>query len=187
MDSITPVSLSFVSSVGDRQRRGNLSSEERDHLLQQSRFDIVDYATRYGCPNYTPRKPQSFNVEGLNRLASRTPDEELQCCICYKSLEECISTYLKVYKLPECNHPLCSQCLVCHSIADGTANFKITYTKDNGEEVTVHTNSVSKNSVFTYVTCLFCRGPSLLANIDLHEAQKETDSFHMREKLVFFF
>ena len=93
---------------------------------------------------------------------------------------------MKIYKLPKCNHTLCSQCLVCHFIADGSAKFKITYTKDYGDQVTVHTNSVSKNSVFRYVTCPFCRGSAILANVDLQEAQKETDTFHMREKLIFF-
>ena len=75
MDNNISASVSFVASVGNRQQRGNLSRNDREHLLQQSRFNIVDYATCYGCPTYTQPKSHSFNVEGLTRLASCATNE----------------------------------------------------------------------------------------------------------------
>ena len=140
--------------VSDRM---NLHGREAD-LMQTLGFDPVDYKSRHGATTGAVQSCQ-LTVDNYKNIAEEEGRRiaDIDCGICCENIVTILSNGMKLYRLPECQHLVCSQCIVCLMIASEEGDrFKILMMNDDGSAQEVpQTNT--RSSQFTYARCPQCR------------------------------
>ena len=146
----------YAMMVSDRM---NLQGREAE-MMRRIRFDPVDYKSRHGATTGAVPSCQ-VTVDNYKEIAEEEGRRiaEMDCAICCENIVVILSNGMKLYKLPECQHMVCSQCLVCMMIAsedEGDNRFKIVMINDDGTEQDV-SHTITRNSQYTYAKCPQCR------------------------------
>ena len=143
----------YAMMVSDRM---NLHGREAE-LMRNIRFDPVDYKSRHPMTGavqsnqLTVDNYKSYAEEEGRRIA------DIDCSICCENIVAILSNGMKLYRLPQFQHLVCSQCIVCMMIASEEGdNFKILMMNSDGtaEEMP---QAITRNSQFTYARCPQCR------------------------------
>ena len=135
----------------------NVVVRSRDELLRNAMFDPVEYRTRYNAATSAPSTQLNLNTYKDFAEKKGLLLQNMDCCICGNNVQEVFSNSMKLYCMPQCQHTICSQCLVCMYAAEGSDSFKIVVKRDDGEEELETESFITKNSNYTYVPCPYCR------------------------------
>ena len=146
----------YAMMVADRM---NLQGREAE-TMRRLRFDPVDYKSRHGATTGAVPSCQ-VNMANYKEIAEEEGKRiaDVDCTICCENIVVILSNGMKLYKLPQCQHMVCSQCLVCMMVAsesEGDNRFKIVMINDDGTEQDVSQN-ITRNSQYTYAKCPQCR------------------------------
>ena len=135
----------------------NLDGREGS-ILRTLRFDAADYKWRHGAT--TGAVPSSqINLNSYKEMAEEDGRRlaTVDCTICCENVTTIFAHGIKLYKLPQCQHMVYNQCLVCMYAAGGDRHsFKIMVVNDDGTQEEVP-ETITRNSNYAYIKCPHCR------------------------------
>ena len=146
----------YAMMVADRM---NVQGREAE-AMRRLRFDAVDYKSRHGATTGAVPSCQ-VNMNNYKEIAEEEGRRiaQIDCTICCENVVTILSNGMKLYKLPQCQHMVCSQWLVCmmvSSASGGDVGFKIMMVNDDGSQQEV-SETITRNSQYSYAKCPQCR------------------------------
>ena len=144
----------YAMMVADRMNLRGCQAQ----LMRNIRFNAADYKSRHGATTGAIQSSQ-LTVDNYKTYAEEEGKRiaEIDCSICCENIVPILSNGMKIYRLPQCQHLVCSQCLVCMMISsENGEEFKILLMNRHGEAEEMP-ESITRNSQFTYARCPQCR------------------------------
>ena len=140
--------------VADRMNLRGCQAE----LMRNIRFNAAEYKSRHGATTGALQSSQ-LTIDNYKEYAEAQHQRlaDVDCSICCENVVTIVSNGMKLYRLPECQHLVCSQCVVCVMInSENATDFKILVTNADGEAEEMP-QSITRNSQFQYARCPQCR------------------------------
>ena len=144
----------YAMMVADRMNLRGCQAE----LMRNIRFSATEYRSRHGATTGALQSSQ-LTIDNYKQYAEEQHQRlsDVDCSICCENVVNILSNGMKIYRLPDCQHLVCSQCLVCLMInAENGDEFKILLMNRDGEAEEMP-QSIARNSQFQYARCPQCR------------------------------